>query len=186
MIGRFNFTDIRLSTLDDGTHEVTLTVSKDSYYAVKQIVREIRKQDREYTAKIDIRKNSRSLDQNALMWALLTIYAEALGGGRRGSVQPEDIYYQMLEKYGVATFLMALPEVEEELKKTFRVVKVVDERVYNGKQMKVFKCYFGSSTYTTEQMSQLIDGIFDELAQLGINPNTSQKLTEYYQEWTRR
>lgn len=183
MIGRLYFRDFRLIESDSGECELVLSVPKESVYAAKVITKELRNKDTEYMATIELKKRKRSLDQNALMWALLTIYAQAQGGGRRGSLQPEDVYMQMLSKYGVAEFIMTVPEAEETLKNAFRVVKKVDSRTYNGKEMAVFKCYYGSSTYDTKQMSDLINGIFDELAQLGIDAETSKQVQAYYQDW---
>ena len=38
----------------------------------------------------------------------------------------------------------------------------------------------GSSSFTSAQMSAFIDGIFDRLAEMGVNdPN----VTQYWQEW---
>lgn len=183
MIGRLYFKDFRLVESDSGECELVLSVPKESKYAAKAIIKELRNKDGEYMATIELKKRKRSLDQNALMWALLTIYAEAQGGGRRGSVQPEDVYMQMLSRYGVAEFVMAVPEAEKTLKNAFRVVKKVDTRDYNGKEMAVFKCYYGSSKYDTKQMTGLIDGIFDELALIGIDASTSRDVQAYYKDW---
>lgn len=184
MIARFNVVSLRLTTDDDGNMEAALAVSPDSRYAARQAVKTLKTYPKkEFTVKFDLKKNPRTLDQNALMWKLLTIYAEVLGGGRRGSVQPEDLYIRMLEKYGVAVFVMTLPEARPELEAAFRAVKEVDKRDYNGKELTVYKCYYGSSKYDTKDMSQLIDGIFDELAAHGVDVATSGKVAIYYEDW---
>ena len=183
MIGRLNFKEFKLLESDSGECELVLSIPKEHKYAAKSIAKDLRKEDAEYMVTFEKRKRKRSLDQNALMWALLTIYAQAQGGGRRGSLQPEDVYMQMLSKYGVAEFIMTVPEAENTLKNAFRVIKKVDTRNYNAKEMAVFKCYYGSSTYDTKQMSDLINGIFDELAQLGIDAETNKQVQAYYQDW---
>jgi hypothetical protein len=183
--GRFDFHNFKITTDDGGNIEFSASVSPESKYAVREMVKEMRREDKDYTATISIKRNSRTLDQNALMWALLTIYADAQGGGRRGSVTPEDIYYRMLEKYGVAAFIMTLPDAKPQLELAFRVVKQVDTRDYNGKEMTIFKCYYGSSKYDTKQMADLIDGIFDELAVIGINVDTSHDVSGFYEDWTK-
>lgn len=183
MIGILNFKDFRLIESDSGECELVLSVPKESTYAAKAITKSLRERGAEYTAKIELKKNKRSLDQNSLMWALLTIYAEAQGGGRRGSVKPEDIYMRMLSKYGVAEFIMTVPAAEETLKNVFKVISKVDTRDYNGKEMAVFKCYYGSSTYDTKQMSDLINGIFDELSIIGIDASTSRDVQAYHKDW---
>lgn len=43
------------------------------------------------------------------------------------------------------------------------------------------KCTQGSSTFTTGEMKNLIDGIFDRLAEMGVNDPV---VTAYWQEWS--
>lgn len=179
MIGKFNFTKASTSW-NKGKLYIMFEASQQSKYAVREIMKELRRCDNEYTATIEIKKNKRTIDQNSLMWALLTIYGDEQG-------EPaEDIYVRMLAKYGVAEFLMALPEAEDSLKKVFREVKRVDSRTVNDKEMIVFKCYYGSSTYDTKQMGVVIDGIFDELAQIGVDASTSRDVAGLYEDWKGR
>lgn len=183
MLGVLHFTDANMRSDENGNIELILSVAPDSKYNVKPILERIREKDKDFTGTFNWRKNKRTLNQNALMWKLLEIYADALNGGRKGEITPEKLYMQMLSKYGVAEFLMVLPEAESSLKDVFRVVKKVDTRTYNGKEMAVFKCYYGSSRYDTKEMANLIDGIFDELAMIGIDAETSVEVSEYYTEW---
>ena len=183
MLGVLHFTDASMKTDEVGNVELSLKVSPDSKYNVKSILEILRREDCEFSATFSKRKRKRSLDQNALLWKLLTIYADALNGGRKGGTEPEELYMKMLAKYGVAEFLMCVPEAESTLKETFRVVKKVDVREYNGVEMVIFKCYLGSSKYDTKQMTNLIDGVFDELAILGVDTETSIEVSEYYKEW---
>ena len=132
MIGRFDINGVSFWADDSGNLNAIFNVTSSSKYACKQTLKaakELLTEGKELTVKVDEKKNKRTLDQNALMWALLTIYADELNGGRTGGVQPEDIYYRMIDKYGVATFLLTIPEAEEELKQLFRVVKKVDVRM---------------------------------------------------------
>ena len=186
MIGKFNFKNANLLTDSEGNITLTLQVSSESKYAIKQTMRELEK-DKEYTAKLEVKKNKRSLDQNALLWALLTIYAQALGGGRTGSVQPEDIYIKMLSKYGIAEYLV-IPEIAvESLKQAYRDVQMIDNAYIerNGRKTpaKVVKCVLGSSQYDTKRMAHLVDGVFDELAVIGIDANTSREVKGLYDDW---
>ena len=183
MLGVLHFTDATMRTDEKGNVELCLKVSKDSKYNVKAFLDNVRRNGKDFTGVFNLRKSKRSLDQNALMWRLLTIYADALNGGRVGGIAPEEIYMQMLSKYGIAEFLMVLPEAENTLKEAFRVVRKVDTRDYNGVEMNVYKCYCGSSKYDTKEMTNLIEGIFDELSQLGIDANSSYEVSEYYKEW---
>lgn len=187
MIGLLHIDKAGVRTDDEGNNYVILKISEDSKYNVKSIVRDIQQTDKAVSVTFDHQKNHRSLDQNALLWKLLTIYADALGGGRHGDVQPEEIYYQMLNKYGVAQFHVILKEAVDTLRALYRDVKVIDDAVVvrNGKRTpaKVVKCILGSSQYDTSQMSQLIDGVFDELAAIGVDVNTSREVGDYYDQW---
>ena len=187
MIGLLHIDKAGVRTDDEGNNYVILKISEDSKYNVKSIVRDIQQTDKDVSVTFDYRKNHRSLDQNALLWKLLTIYADALGGGRHGDVQPEEIYYQMLNKYGVAQFIVLPKEAVNDLKSLYRDIKVIDDAVVvrNGKRTpaKIVKCILGSSQYDTAQMSQLIDGVFDELAAIGVDVHTSREVGDYYDQW---
>ncbi len=154
--------------------EIIFTVPARNRWCIQRIAKDVK--DIPLTVTVDKYKNKRSLDQNALMWALLTEYADGLNAGRKGDITPEELYYQALSKYGVAEYLLAVEEAEEMLKKTFRIVQKVDKRTVKGKTLTMFKCYYGSSTYDTKQMTDLIDGILDELAQAEIETPQTQYL----------
>lgn len=183
MLGVLHFSDVAMRSDEQGNIELVLSVAPESKYNVKAFIENVRRRKESFTGSFDVRKRKRTLDQNALMWKLLTIYADAINGGRRGGITPEDLYMRMLSKYGIAEFLMVLPEAETTLKNVFRVVQKVDTRDYNGVEMCVFKCYYGSSKYNTKAMSNLIEGIFDELAEIGIDAATSLDVSEYYKDW---
>lgn len=183
MLGVLHFDNAEMRTDEKGNIELTLSVTADSKYNVRPFLERMREKGKEFTGTFDWRKNKRTIDQNALMWKLLTIYADAINGGRKGGTTPEELYMKMLSKYGIAEFLMVLPEAEATLKEIFRVVQKVDVRDYNGVEMCVFKCYLGSSKYDTKEMSELIEGIFDELAMIGVDASTSVEVSEYYKEW---
>lgn len=189
MIGLLHVDKAGVRTDAEGNTYVILKIAEESKYNVKGIVRDIQQSSKDVTVTFDYRKNYRSLDQNALLWKLLTIYADAIGGGRHGDVQPEEIYYQMLNKYGVAQFVAIPKEAVDDLKALYRDIKIIDDAVVvcNGKRTpaKVVKCIVGSSQYDTSQMSQLIDGVFDELAAIGVDVHTSREVGDYYDQWQR-
>lgn len=189
MIGLLHVDKAGVRTDAEGNTYVILKIAEESKYNVKGIVRDIQQSSKDVTVTFDYRKNYRSLDQNALLWKLLTIYADAIGGGRHGDVQPEEIYYQMLNKYGVAQFVVIPKEAVDDLKALYRDIKIIDDAVVvcNGKRTpaKVVKCIVGSSQYDTSQMSQLIDGVFDELAAIGVDVHTSREVGDYYDQWQR-
>ena len=189
MKGRLYFDGFRLSRTDSGAIEFTLYVKPECRYAAQQIAKEMRKSDKSFLAMFEEQRERRSLDQNALMWALLKIYAEAQSGGRPGDVSPEDIYRKMLSRYGIAEFLVIPTAAVDGLKRAYKDVVVIDDAVIErgGKRTpaKAVKCVIGSSKYDKKQMSALIDGIFDDLAMIGVDASTSRDVAVWYDEWQR-
>lgn len=115
-----------------------------------------------------IHKSQRSLEQNRLLWALLGKMANALSGNKR-KVSTDECYCMMLEEANVSyDYLLALPEAEPMLKKTFRVVRKIDEREVNGKTLNMYQYFIGSSKFNTQEMTELIETTLDRLAELGV------------------
>ena len=164
--------------------EITFSVATQNKWAVRDIVRDIKSRAKSGKEKLVVtiseKKKKRTLDQNALMWALLQEYADGVNVGRKSELTPERLYYQALSKYGVAEYIQTVEEAEETLLRVFRFVERVDKRCVNGKDLIMFKCYLGSSKYDTKQMSVLIDGILDELAEAGIY---TPQIRYLEQEW---
>lgn len=188
---RLKATSIRTQISEDGTVELVLSIDPLSRGAVKTVVEESRKllkKDGSISCELQSIEKARTLSQNALLWRLLTIYAEALNGGRTGEITPEKLYYSMLERYGVASFVAVPEECVEELRQAFREIRVIDENIIerNGKKTKAktVKCILGSSKYNTKQMKNLIDGIFDDLAALGVE--CGAEVNELYDTWKER
>ena len=117
--------------------------------------------------------------QNRMMWALLTIMADHYNGGRTGGVTPEDCYLEMLEKYGAKVDYLEVPAgALDILRGCYRLVHLVE--ILDNNRCTV-KCTQGSSTFTTQEMKNMIEGIFDRLAEMGVS---DPLVTAYWQEWS--
>ena len=118
--------------------------------------------DEEYILEVTPFTKSRSLEQNKMMWSIIQTIADMTGN------DIWDIYIEGLKKLDVKVeYIMALPQAEERLKEVFRAIKRVETRIINDKEMIVFKCYYGSSTFNTKEMTILIDyfqGVYFDLA----------------------
>lgn len=112
----------------------------------------------------------RTLDQNAYMWLLLERLAVALRS------TAEEVYEQMLDRYGLHVYIKAPPGSEETIRRTVRQAKTVQTMERGGGAV-VYKAIIGSSHYDTVQMARLLDGIIDECKLLGIK-------TEPDEGWT--
>lgn len=114
-------------------------------------------------------KSKRSLEQNRLLWALLEKMAKAVSC-RNTTVTREECYCLMLEEAGVKyELLYALPQAENELRKSFRAVRNTGEiEIINGKEYAVYQCFVGSSKFNTKEMTELIEAVLDKLVMLGV------------------
>lgn len=113
-------------------------------------------------------RSKRSLEQNKLLWVLLGKLAMAMSG-KKNKVSSEEAYAIMLEEANVSyDYLLALPEAEPMLKKSFRVVRKVGERKVKDKTLNVYQYFIGSSKFDTQEMTELIEATLDKLAELGI------------------
>lgn len=130
------------------------------------------------TVSFEPERKGRTVSQNRMMWALLTIMADAHNAGRTGGVTPEDCYLQMLELYGARIDYLEVPAAALEiLRRSYRLVHVVE--ILDNNRCTV-KCTQGSSEFSTHEMKNLIDGIFDRLAEMEVE---DPMVTAYWQEW---
>ena len=109
--------------------------------------------DAVYTVCMKRKRQKRSLDANAYAWVLMEKIAAAVGRSK------DDIYLDMLERYGVFTHLIVKPTAVDMLMREYRLCRDLGEITVNGKTGRQIQAYFGSSQYDTAQMSRLIDGI---------------------------
>jgi len=127
------------------------------------------------TYKIEIKKvkSKKSLQQNNYAWAIMSEIAKSL------DLYPdsESVYLQVVKMAKIQTeYIMTLNDegVVKSLKKAFRAVIKVDERDYNGKQMAVYECCYGMSTFDKDDMIRFIDVLLDYATKNGIS------VDEYY------
>jgi hypothetical protein len=122
-------------------------------------------------------REKRSLDANAYLWALLQKLAESL------NTTKDEIYIEMLGKYGVFTHIIVKQHIVDRVKEEWRTVKELGEVKVGGQSGIQLQCYFGSSTYDTKEMSVLIDGIVQECKDYGIETLPPDELNRMKKEW---
>nr|DAE53230.1 MAG TPA: NinB protein [Caudoviricetes sp.] len=128
-----------------------------------------------YTGKLlnlncKVYKQKRSLDANAYLWVLLTKMAEELNKEqKRNKYTKDDLYEYEIMRYGQCTAVGLVEEAVEKFKREWRITKEVDRRTReDGKVLVTLLCYIGSSSYDTEEMAKLIDGVVDDCHDLGV------------------
>ena len=89
-----------------------------------------------------------------------------------------EIYSLALEEADAKyIYLLGVPDVEDELRKNFRAVRVVRNTVENGKEFIVYKCFIGTSKMDTKEMTRVLEIIIAWAKELGIETNE-----EYFAE----
>ena len=122
-------------------------------------------------------RKRRSLDANSYLWVLCEKIAQAVRSSK------DEVYLELLERYGVFTHLIVKPAAVERVKQKWRTVRELGE-VTVGNQVGIqLQCYFGSSTYNTKEMSRLLDGAISEADSLGIETATPDEVAKMKGLW---
>ncbi|NLY46844.1 MAG: hypothetical protein GX053_12785 [Tissierella sp.] len=132
--------------------------------------------------KVDIKQHRkrRSLDANAMLWVILSEMAIIL------RTTKEELYLEMLGRYGVFTHIIVKPEVVDKVKNEWRTVRELGEITVNGQTGIQLQCYFGSSTYNSKEFSILLDGVVSEAKELGIDVISDKEKQELIEKWGQR
>jgi hypothetical protein len=169
--------NIRLIYTEHGKAEIILSTdqSRIDISPLKEVVAKGK------TLAVEIKqyRQKRSLDANAYLWVLLQKIAEAVNSSK------DEVYLQMLERYGVFTHIVVKPHMVDKVRQEWRTVRELGEVTVNGKTGMQLQCFFGSSTYNTKEMSVLIDGVVSECKELGIETMTPDELAGLKNEWGR-
>ena len=122
-------------------------------------------------------RKKRSLSANAMLWACLGEIATVL------RTDKWDVYLLMLKRYGRFTYICVKPNVVEAVKSQWRECEEVGKITLNGQEAVQLLCYFGSSTYNTQEMSVLLDGVISEMKEIGLQPPMSSEMKRALEEW---
>lgn len=138
--------------------------------------------DTVYDCEIKKHRKKRSLDANNYAWLLMDRIAKAVRS------QKDEVYLQMLERYGSFFYLPVQTAKVEEVTPLFRIVHDrggVNLTTESGKQVECrqLQCYKGSSLYDTKEMSELLDGIVSEAKELGIETETPEEIERMKSQW---
>ena len=119
--------------------------------------------EKDYTIEIKPYRKKRSLDQNALMWAIIEEMAKALDSTK------DEVYQQMLKRYGESTVIVLVKNAKTvHILSTLKYYDILAEKKRNGADTMDVRVYIGSSEYDSKQMTRLIDGIISECKEMDI------------------
>ena len=144
----------------NGDYVVTLHVPKGTYLNDLKVMLE---SDKEKVVEIKRYRKKRSLDANGALWHLLGLMAQKL------STTKEELYCEMIIKYGKYEYMILKPQAVETLKKYATHVREVGKKTEKG--VELIKCiaYFGSSEYDTKDFSHLLEGVINEAKDIDID-----------------
>lgn len=125
-------------------------------------------------------KKKRSKDANALLWVCLRELANA----QKPPVDKWEMYLEMLKKYGQYTFVQVAPEAVDSFQRQWRESIEVGEVEINGYRQIQMLCFYGSSTYTVKEFSILLDGVFMEMEQEGLQIPTEKEKWNALERWS--
>jgi len=133
--------------------------------------------DKKIDIEIKQHRERRSLNANAYLWCLLDKLARVLNSTK------EELYQKAIKEKGVFTHIIVKPNTVERVKQEWQVCEVLGE-VSVGEDIGVqIRCYFGSSTYDTKEMSELIDYVVEECKEQGIEILPPEELEAMKQKW---
>ena len=162
------------TTLDEESGELTVrfSVLPSSKMAARMTAKEFKETKNELSVEVKERKSSRSLRQNAMLWALINKIADEQSGEHTAEASMA-VYCNLLQEANAAFEWLLTTADKRELLKSFRAVQDYGERevtAKNGEQikMRVYKCFIGSSKFDTKEMTQLIDCALRYCDELGI------------------
>ena len=95
----------------------------------------------------------------------------------------DEVYLEMLSRYGVFTHIIVKPNVVDRVKAEWRTVRELGEVTINGKTGIQLQCFFGSSTYDSKEFSVLLDGVIHEAEELGIETLGQAEADRMIKEW---
>lgn len=132
-------------------------------------------EDGEYLVSIEPKKKKRSLDQNRLFWKLVGEIAKKEDGDLRNV---DDLYTYLLQMSGAKYEVFNVKhEALEGVKRIYKHVRVVKQKEVRGCLWDVCFVFYGSSTFDTKEMSQLIDTTLNYAMEIGVD-----NVNDYWKE----
>ena len=160
-----------------GKFRLTFEVNEDITKAIDSLSR-----CEKLALKAEKHREKRSNDANAFCWVLLHKIAAKVG------MKAEDVYREFIKDFGVCEII---PIREDAISRWCAVWKSkgygwITEDMGECRNIKGYhniKCFYGSSSYNTAEMSSLIDAIVDECGELGIDTATPEEIERIKAAW---
>ncbi len=160
---------------------VEFTVVLDSCYrqALFELLNAMQGDDKAYTITIEKQKRKRSLNANSYMWQLCDQIA------RKVRTTKEIVYRKNIREVGSFEVLeMPSAGVGRFMRSWgYNGIGWLAEPIGERKGFTSVMAYYGSSTYTTAEMSRLIEAVVEEAKGLGVETMTPAELEGLKAAW---
>ena len=138
--------------------------------------------DKLYDLEVKEHRKKRSLDANAYCWTLINKIADAL------RITPIEIYRQAIQNIGGNYEIIPIKEeAADHFKQIWQAQGLGWPCVDMGKSKiqgyRNLRAYYGSSTYDTRQMSQLIDNLVQDCRALDIEVKSEEEIASLMGGW---
>ena len=138
--------------------------------------------DRLYDLEVKEHRKKRSLDANAYAWVLINKIADAL------RITPKEIYRQAIQNVGGNYEILPVKaEAAEHFKQVWEAQGLGWPCVDMGKSKidgyRNLRAYYGSSTYSTTQMAQLIDILIQDCRAFDIEVKSEEEIASIMGAW---
>ena len=138
--------------------------------------------DRLYDLEVKEHRKKRSLDANAYAWVLINKIADAL------RITPKEIYRQAIQNIGGNYEVIPVKvEAADHFKQIWEAQGLGWPCVDMGKSKidgyRNLRAYYGSSTYSTTQMSQLIENLVQDCRALDIEVKSDEEIASLMNGW---
>ena len=138
--------------------------------------------DKLYDLEVKEHKKKRSLDANAYCWVLINKVADAL------RITPREIYRQAIQNVGGNYEIIPIKEeAAEHFKQVWEAQGLGWPCVDMGKSKldgyRNLRAYYGSSTYSTTQMAQLINILVQDCMALDIEVKSPEEIASLMGAW---
>lgn len=157
--------------------KLIITIPKYQNHLVDRINKTLLKNGQK---EIEIKKirESRSLDANAALWVMLNKMAIKL------HTTKDELYLDMLERYGVFTHIVVKPVAVKRVMTEWRTVRELGKVEIGGKTGVQLQCFYGSSQYSKEEFSVLLNGVIEEAKEIGVEFISKEDVARMIAEWS--
>lgn len=119
------------------------------------------------TIEIKKPKDKRTLKQNAFIWEIIHQIDRKVNGFKTDEFS---IYKELIKESKIkCIFIQTVEEAKKELEATFRYVEEIEKRNSEKGQSVLYRCYYGTSKFTKQEMTDFIEALIDRAYKEGID-----------------